>query len=898
MVTIYIDDKSYEVEKGQNLLQAVLSLGLNLPYFCWHPALGSVGACRQCAVIQYRDEDDKEGNLIMACMQPVQDGMRISIEAAAARKFRASIIEWLMVNHPHDCPVCDEGGECHLQDMTVMTGHNYRKFRFKKRTHRNQYLGPFINHEMNRCIACYRCVRFYRDYAGGKDLQDMASHDYVYFGRSEEGILQSEFSGNLVEVCPTGVFTDKTLKKHYTRKWDLQSAPSVCHHCSLGCNTLVGERYNKAVRILNRYNRRVNGYFMCDRGRFGYEFTNSNKRIRKPIFEGKVEDFDRDSAAAKTSELLKDRSKVIGIGSPRASLEANFALKSMVGEHNFYSGLSARENKLARKILSILRNGPARPASLHDVETADAVFVLGEDLTNTAPMLDLAVKQAIRNKPIDDIQQIHIDRWNDAAIREYLQDEKGPFYLATPSWTKLDEFAAKTYRAAPDDIARLGYAVAHALDESSPAVEGLPDEIKTMAEEIAGALKNARQPVLISGMSMRSEAVIEAAANVARALCRDDRKADIVYTLPECNSMGTAFLGGYDLEKAFEDVENGTADTVIILESDLYRHADKTQVDKFLEKCANLIVVDYLKNRTSEGASAILPAAAFAEGDGTLINNEGRVQRFFQALNPDPILQESWRWIRDIMIKLDDKKAEKWKALDDISDAVLNSLEGINPKIEIAPSANFRINEQKIPRAPMRYSGRTAMYADKSVHEPKPPDDPDSPLSFSMEGFAGPRPSSLISFFWAPGWNSVQSVARYQQEVAGELKGGDPGVRLIEPGDHAKPEYFKTIPDAFKPRQDEFYFVPLYHIFGSEELSNEAEAVSELVPDAYLALNKRSAEKTGVSSRDKVKVSIKDGQISLPVKIMNSLPDNIAGIPVGLPGMNYFELPAFGKIAK
>ena len=153
MVTIYIDDKSYEVEKGQNLLQAVLSLGLNLPYFCWHPALGSVGACRQCAVIQYRDEDDKEGNLIMACMQPVQDGMRISIEAAAARKFRASIIEWLMVNHPHDCPVCDEGGECHLQDMTVMTGHNYRKFRFKKRTHRNQYLGPFINHEMNRCIA-------------------------------------------------------------------------------------------------------------------------------------------------------------------------------------------------------------------------------------------------------------------------------------------------------------------------------------------------------------------------------------------------------------------------------------------------------------------------------------------------------------------------------------------------------------------------------------------------------------------------------------------------------------------------------------------------------------------------------------------------------------------------
>ena len=172
-VTIYVEGKPHQVEEGKNLLDACLSLGYDIPYFCWHPAMHSVGACRQCAVKQFRDEKDTRGRIVMSCMTPAADGTRISINDPEAVKFRASVIEWLMTNHPHDCPVCDEGGECHLQDMTVMTGHSYRRFRSRKRTHRNQYLGPFVNHEMNRCIACYRCVRFYNDYAGGEGLRGL-----------------------------------------------------------------------------------------------------------------------------------------------------------------------------------------------------------------------------------------------------------------------------------------------------------------------------------------------------------------------------------------------------------------------------------------------------------------------------------------------------------------------------------------------------------------------------------------------------------------------------------------------------------------------------------------------------------------------------------------------------
>ncbi|MDA8403666.1 MAG: 2Fe-2S iron-sulfur cluster-binding protein, partial [Desulfobacteraceae bacterium] len=233
MVTIFIEDFPYRTRKGQNLLHACLSLGFDVPYFCWHPAFGSVGACRQCAVKRFKDGKDVRGEIVMSCMTPVTEGLRISIADPEVLEFRAAIIEFLMVNHPHDCPVCDEGGECHLQDMAVMTGHNYREYRFRKRTHHNQDLGPLINHEMNRCIQCYRCIRFYRNFAGGRDLNVFSCHDHVYFGRHPEGPLENGFSGNLVEICPTGVFTDKTQKAHNTRKWDLQTSPSICVHCGV-----------------------------------------------------------------------------------------------------------------------------------------------------------------------------------------------------------------------------------------------------------------------------------------------------------------------------------------------------------------------------------------------------------------------------------------------------------------------------------------------------------------------------------------------------------------------------------------------------------------------------------------------------------------------------------------
>jgi NADH-quinone oxidoreductase subunit G len=893
MATIFVDGTAYDVKDGQNLLEACLSLGLNLPYFCWHPAMGSVGACRQCAVKQFKDENDTRGKIVMACMTPAADGTRISIEDADARLFRASVIEWLMVNHPHDCPVCDEGGECHLQDMTVMTGHSYREFRFKKRTHRNQYLGPFINHEMNRCIACYRCVRFYRDYAEGKDLDVFQAHDHVYFGRHEEGVLENEFSGNLVEVCPTGVFTDKTLKKHYTRKWDLQTAPSVCVHCGLGCNTIPGERYGGLRRIRNRYNRQVNGYFLCDRGRYGYEFVNSERRIRQPLLRQGAGS--REEALKQVSSWLADADKVIGIGSPRASLEANFALRSLVGPERFYSGMSESDSRLVSAALKILQEGPARSPSLHDVELADAILVLGEDVTNTAPMLALALRQAVRRKPMELVRKLNIDEWNAAAVRDVIQDQRGPLFIATPHSTRLDGVAAGTYRAVPDDLARLGFAVAHALNPEAPAVKDLTEEVASLAEEIAQALKDAERPLVISGTSCGSEAVMQAAANVAWALCSADRQAELCLTVPEANSLGVGLVGGKDLQAAFKTIEDGEADTLVILENDLYRRADRASVDAALEGAKHVVAIDHLDNPTTARAGAVFPAGTFAEADGSLVNNEGRVQRFYQVFIPAGDIQESWRWLRDIMAAAGRTDVEAWQTLDDVTMALAEAMPVFKSLPEIAPPAGFRIAGEKVPRQSPRYSGRTAMHANVNVSEPKPPDDPDAPLSFSMEGYEGQPPSALIPRFWVPGWNSIQALNKFQSEIAGPLRGGDPGLRLIEPAQIEKVNYYRNVPRAFESRKGEWWAVPMYHIFGSDELSVLSPGIAELSPQPYAALNPGDARSLKADAGQEVELAFGEATRRLPVKLAPSLPRGVVGLPMGLPQLEE-GLPSRGWV--
>jgi NADH-quinone oxidoreductase subunit G len=903
MATIYIDNKPYQVKDGQNLLHACLSLGFDIPYFCWHPAMHSVGSCRQCAVKQFRDEKDTRGKIVMSCMTPAADGTRISIDDPEAKAFRASVIEWLMTNHPHDCPVCDEGGECHLQDMTVMTGHDYRRFRFRKRTYQNQYLGPFINHEMNRCIQCYRCVRFYRGYAGGRDLEVFASHNHVYFGRHQDGVLENEFSGNLVEVCPTGVFTDKTLKTHYTRKWDLQTAPSVCVHCGLGCNTIAGERYGLLRRILNRYHGEVNGYFLCDRGRFGYGFVNSDLRIRQPLLRdpgnmGSAKPVTKEAALRHLASLLSFGGEVIGIGSPRASLEANFALRTLVGPDRFYAGLSEKDSLLIGEILTILAKGPARSASQSDAKRADAVLILGEDVTNTAPMLALALRQCALNKPVEAAGKLQIPEWHDAAVRTVAQNERGPLFIATTDATKLDDIAAETYRAAPDDVARLGFAIAAALSDGAPTVPDLSEEICGQAGRIAEALRNAKRPLIVSGTGCGSIEVIHAAANVARALCKEGRPCEAAFVVPECNSLGLALMEGRGMAEVFRVAEERTIDTAVVLENDLFRRAGSDALKDFFNRVKHVIVVDHIESRTTAEAEAVIPSATFAEAEGTLVSSEGRAQRFFRVLAPADNIQESWRWLREIGMAAGHTDMQGWRNLDTVTGAMAKEMEVFRNIPGVSPPVEFRISGMKVPRQPHRYSGRTAMQAKVHLHEPKPPDDPDSPLSFSMEGYDGMPPASLVPRYWAPGWNSVQATSKYQKEVGGALLGGDPGLRLMEAGGHEAIPFFSDVPGPFAQREGVWLVVPRYQIFGSEELSALSPAVAERMSKPFLVLNPDDAFGLGMKEGSIAELSLAEKSFPFPIVLRASIPRGVAGIVAGLPGTEWINLPMWGKMVK
>ncbi|KJZ34322.1 NADH-quinone oxidoreductase subunit NuoG [Pseudomonas fluorescens] len=887
MATIHVDGKELEVDGADNLLQACLSLGLDIPYFCWHPALGSVGACRQCAVKQYTDENDTRGRIVMSCMTPATDGTWISIEDEESKAFRASVVEWLMTNHPHDCPVCEEGGHCHLQDMTVMTGHNERRYRFTKRTHQNQQLGPFISHEMNRCIACYRCVRFYKDYAGGTDLGVFGAHDNVYFGRVEDGTLESEFSGNLTEVCPTGVFTDKTHSERYNRKWDMQFSPSICHGCSSGCNISPGERYGELRRIENRFNGSVNQYFLCDRGRFGYGYVNREDRPRQPLLANGAK-LSLDEALDKAADLLRGRN-IVGIGSPRASLESNYALRELVGAEHFYSGIEAAELERIRLVMQVLKDSPLPIPNMRDIEDHDAVFVLGEDLTQTAARMALSLRQSVKGKAEDMADAMRVQPWLDAAVKNIGQHAMNPLFIASLAETKLDDIAEECVHAAPDDLARIGFAVAHALDANAPAVEGLDAEALELAKRIADALLAAKRPLIIAGTSLGSKALIEAAANIAKALKLREKNGSISLIVPEANSLGLAMLGGESVDAALQAVIDGKADAIVVLENDLYTRTDKAKVDAALTAAKVLIVADHQKTATSDRAHLVLPAASFAEGDGTLVSQEGRAQRFFQVFDPkymdaSILVHEGWRWLHALRATLLNQPID-WTQLDHVTAAVASSTPQLARIVDAAPSASFRIKGMKLAREPLRYSGRTAMRADISVHEPRTPQDNDTAFNFSMEGYSGSvEPRQQVPFAWSPGWNSPQAWNKFQDEVGGHIRAGDPGTRLIEStGDSLN--WFAAVPRAFNPAPGTWQVVPFFHLLGSEETSSKAAPVQERIPAAYVALAKSEADRLGVNDGAMLSLNVAGQTLRLPLRINEELGAGLVALPAGIAGI-------------
>ncbi|QJC36237.1 NADH-quinone oxidoreductase subunit NuoG [Enterobacteriaceae endosymbiont of Donacia cincticornis] len=905
MININIEGQYYKVNKQDNLLKICLSLGFNVPYFCWHPILGSIGACRQCAIKQSNNLQQKNKFIIMSCMSAPINNSYITINDDDLINFRKKNIELLMLNHPHDCPICDEGGNCHLQDMTVMAGHNNRRYDFSKREYKNQYLGPFISHTMNRCITCYRCVRFYKNYADGKDFNVFGSKNNIYFGRYSDGRLQNPFSGNLIEICPTGVFTDKIYNINYSRKWDLQYSPSICQNCSLGCNIFIGERYGKLSSIQNRFHEKINHYFLCDKGYFGYDYTYlKNNPIKIILFKNKKKFFyNYDKIIKNIIHLILNSKNIIGIGSSRASIESNVILKKLVGKKNFYLGILRNEKKQINYIIDIIQNMDIYFPTLSEIENYDTILIVGEDLSNTNPRAALAVRQAIKKyfNITKTNNNLDISYWETDAILNMRNKKLNPLLIVSHKETLLDDISLFNYYASTLDQSIFCFTLADYIKNDNTIIND--KNLKKKIIKIKKILLNSKKPLIISGTGSNSLSLISASYSIAKELYKKNQDVGLFYTLNEVNSMGISLIKGKSLNSLFINQKsiihnNSNIDTILIMENDLYIYENKNILNNFFKKIPNIIVLDHILTRTMKKANIILPVTNFMENSGTVINNECRAQRFFQVYDPTFYNKKndrkpSWKWIYKIYAKLNNLNESI--TLDEIIKKCEKYIPRLNGISLAAPPATYKVYNRKFARTPIRYSGRTSMFSHINVHEPQQPKDKDTIFSFSMEGNYGSNINyKHIPFLWAPGWNSSQALHKFQKEIGVSSKYGITGFKICQKNKykvHIKRIYH--VCNNINNNHNQLIIIAHQNLFQNNSVIQKSNLIKKYFNNYYIIFNKNDAKQLGILNNDLVQIYCLKNKFILKTHISNFLNKGLVSLPLGVKNI---PLSFLGKI--
>ncbi len=638
MPRIVIDDREIEVPPGTKVIEAAERLGIIIPRFCYHPALGSVGACRVCAVT-FLGGPFRGVN--MSCMVEARDEMVVSTTDKEAVDFRRHVIEWLMLNHPLDCPVCDEGGHCLLQDFTVAGGHGIRRFLGEKRTYPDQELGPFVQHEMNRCIHCWRCRRFYQEFAGYRDLGAMQIGDRVYFGRFADGPLESPFAGNLNDICPTGVYTDKP-SRYKGRRWDYERQPSLCIHCSLGCRVVASARYREMIRIEARFSNAVNGHFICDRGRYGFYYANLPERPRRARIGTEEVSVDQAvRAAADRLSGIRERSggqAVACVGSWRSSLESQAMLRRLSRACGWRGPWFSLNPAAARKVeaaISSLDGGLA--VSMREIEASDFVLCVGADPVNEAPMLALAIRQAYRKGAavsVMDPRPIFLPIQFQQLVTPVMDPRPltlpvGFDHLAVPP-EEMDVCLGVIIRGAVDRSAMegLGPDALAFFDALPKEYEGDP-AIASLLDAASQRLRASRRPVIVCGTDIVRETTVPLAGELVRLLQAARPGAGLFYVLPHANAFGAGLLSSApDPMELLEAMEKGDVSGLVVLESDpLGQFPGQERVSRALGRLDFLLVMDYLDSLTARRANLFLPTQTLFECGGTFVNQEGRAQR-------------------------------------------------------------------------------------------------------------------------------------------------------------------------------------------------------------------------------------------------------------------------------
>jgi len=634
-VTLTIDDQEVTVPAGTPVLKAAESIGIEIPTLCYYEKLLPLGGCRLCLV-----EIERMRGLQTACTTPVREGMVVHTNTPEVLKTRQGMLEFLLINHPLDCPVCDKGGECTLQDWVFKYGATESRFVEEKRHKRKAHaLSPLIVKDEERCILCRRCVRFLEQWA------DEAQLDYFERGRQSrvdtfaDRPLDSIFSGNILDTCPVGALTSR-VSRFQARSWELERTSSICPYCGVGCNITLDVKMNKLRRIGARENADVNDQWLCDKGRFGHAFVHSPNRLKTPLIRrgDELEPATWQEALALVSQRLSEiveesgPESVGGIGSTRATNEANYLfqrfMRAAVGTNNV--------DHIGR-----VPDGARPLTSLTQVREADVIFLMGVDPAEEAPIVELFIRRAVLTRGT----KVIVANPRRVALNRY----GGP-WLAYKPGTEVALLNGLVKRETSNVNE-----TSNVKRETSQVEEitGVPKETLQQAVEM---LAQAERALIIYGPASNLQSPISNLQSLTNS-------AGPFYLAEDCNSLGALEMGvaphllpgrqsltdgkarkrfgkrwgaeppsetGLSADEMLKAATEGTLRALFVMKSDPATQKGK----KALEKLDFLVVQDLFLTETAKLADVVLPAASFAEAEGTFTNLAGRVQRVRGSLRP------------------------------------------------------------------------------------------------------------------------------------------------------------------------------------------------------------------------------------------------------------------------
>jgi len=581
MAKLSINGIEVEVPNGASVIQACEAAGVEIPRFCYHERLSVAGNCRMCLV-----EVEKAPKPVASCAYPVADGMKVFTDTPMVRNARRGVMEFLLINHPLDCPICDQGGECDLQDQAMGYGMDGSRYTEEKRVVKDKYVGPLIKTIMTRCIQCTRCVRFAAEVAGTPELGGTNRGENLEIGTYVEKALTSELSGNLIDICPVGALTSRPCA-FVSRPWELRKTDSIDVQDATGTATRIDSRGPEVLRILPRVNEAVNEEWMADRGRFSFDGL-KRKRLDRPWIRrgGKLMPASWAEAfaaiAAKLESTTPDR--IGAIAGDLADAESALGLRDLMRGYGAVN-LDCRQDGAA---IDATRGDFFRfNSAIAGIDAADAILLVGTDLRREAPVINARVRK----------------RWTQGGV-------------------------AIAYAGPTTDLT---YPARH-LGNAPGAMQGF-----------AETLGAAKRPMIILGRGALARpdgaAILAAAWSLAQecgALMPEWHGFNLLHLFGgQVGALELGFVQG----KTLGAMMGGEVDALWLLGADGFDPA-RIGAETFV------IYQGHHGDRAAARADVILPGAAFTEKDATYVNTEGRAQRAFRAIHPPGEAREDWRILR------------------------------------------------------------------------------------------------------------------------------------------------------------------------------------------------------------------------------------------------------------